>query len=83
MSPAKTAAPIQIPFGLRTQVGPGNHVLDGGPDVLRDVAMATVFAAAMQCYRLSVNKNVCIHVLLAVPTTLFIKGARTLISTVR
>jgi len=83
VSPAKTAAPIQIPFGLRTQVGPGNHVLDGGPDVLRDVAMATVFAAAMQCYRLSVNKNVCIHVLLAVPTTLFIKGARTLISTVR
>jgi len=37
------AAPIQLSFGLRTQVGPRNHVLDGGPDVLRDVAMATVF----------------------------------------
>ena len=26
------AAPIKMPFGLRTRVGPGNHVLDGGPD---------------------------------------------------
>jgi len=32
VSPAKTAAPIELPFGLRTWVGPGNHVLDGGPD---------------------------------------------------
>ena len=30
--PAKTAAPIELPFGLRTSVGPRNHVLDGGPD---------------------------------------------------
>jgi len=29
VSPAKTAAPIEMPFGLRTRVGPGNHVLDG------------------------------------------------------
>jgi len=29
---AKTAAPIEMPFGLRTRVGPSNHVLDGGPD---------------------------------------------------
>jgi len=28
-SPAKTAAPIEMPFGLRTQVSPRNHVLDG------------------------------------------------------
>jgi len=27
------AAPIALPFGLRTWVGPGNHVLDGGPDL--------------------------------------------------
>ena len=26
------AAPIELPFGLRTWVGPENHVLDGGPD---------------------------------------------------
>jgi len=32
VSPAKTAEPIEILFGLRTWVGPGNHVLDGGPD---------------------------------------------------
>ena len=30
VSPAKTAEPIEMPFGLRTRVGPGNHVLDGG-----------------------------------------------------
>jgi len=29
MSSAKTAEPIKMPFGLRTQVGPRNHVLDG------------------------------------------------------
>ena len=32
VSPTKTAALIELPFGLRTWVGPGNHVLDGGPD---------------------------------------------------
>ena len=30
--PAKTAESIEVPFGLRTRVGPGNHVLDGSPD---------------------------------------------------
>ena len=29
MSPEKTAAPIEMPFGLRTLVGPRNHVLYG------------------------------------------------------
>ena len=29
LSPAKAAEPIKMPFGLRTRVGPGNHVLDG------------------------------------------------------
>ena len=32
VSPAKMAEPIEMPFGLRTSVGPGNHVLDGGAD---------------------------------------------------
>jgi len=27
--PCKTAAPIEMPFGLRTRVGTGNHILDG------------------------------------------------------
>ena len=43
MSPEKTAKPIEMTFALRTRVVPGNHVLDGGPEVLRDVAMATNF----------------------------------------
>ena len=29
VSPVKMAEPIEMPFGLRTQVDPGNHVLDG------------------------------------------------------
>ena len=29
VSPAKTAELIEMPFGLRTRVGPGNHVLHG------------------------------------------------------
>jgi len=28
-SVAKTAAPIEMPFGMRTWVGTGNHALDG------------------------------------------------------
>ena len=31
VSPAKTAARIEMPFGLRTRVGPQNNVLHGGP----------------------------------------------------
>ena len=31
VSPAKMAQPIEMPFGWRTRVGPGNHVLDEGP----------------------------------------------------
>jgi len=31
VSPAKTAEPIEVPFGLRTQIGSENHVLDKGP----------------------------------------------------
>ena len=32
VSPAKMAELIEMSFGLRTQVGPGKHVLDGDPD---------------------------------------------------
>jgi len=32
VSPAKTAELIEMPFGLRSWVGPWNHVLDRGPD---------------------------------------------------
>jgi len=29
VSPAKTAEPIEIPFGMWTRVGPRDYVLDG------------------------------------------------------
>jgi len=32
VSPVKTAKPIEMLFGFRTRVSPGNHVLDWGPD---------------------------------------------------
>jgi len=32
VSPAKTAELIEMPFGLRTLVGPGNPVSDGSTD---------------------------------------------------
>ena len=32
MSPAKTAKPIEMPFGLWAGVGSRNHVLTEGPD---------------------------------------------------
>jgi len=40
---AKTVEPIEMAFGLWAQMGPRNHVLDRGPQVLRDIAMATNF----------------------------------------
>jgi len=33
-SPAKAAKPIEMPFGLRTRVGPMKHALDGGAGTL-------------------------------------------------
>ena len=33
MSSAKTAEPIEMPFGRSTHVGSGSRVLDGGPDL--------------------------------------------------
>jgi len=38
------AEPIEMPFGLRAQLDRRNHVLDGDPEVLRDVAIATNFS---------------------------------------
>jgi len=32
VSPVKTAEPIEMPSGLRTWLGPRDHVLDGGSD---------------------------------------------------
>jgi len=40
---AKTAEPIKMPFGLWARKNHRNHVLDGGSEMLRDIAMATIF----------------------------------------
>jgi len=32
---AKRAEPIEMPFGLWTPMGPRNHMLNGGPDLLQ------------------------------------------------
>jgi len=40
---AKTAEPIEMTFGLWARMDHRNHVLDGGAEALRDVAMATNF----------------------------------------
>jgi len=39
----KTAAPIEMPFGFWVRMDSRNHALDGAPQMLRDVAMATNF----------------------------------------
>jgi len=41
VSPAKTVEAIQMSFGLWAWVGPRNHMLDWGSEILRDVALAT------------------------------------------
>ena len=43
VSSAKTVEPIEMPFGLWARMDPRNYVLDGSPEVQRDVAMATNF----------------------------------------
>ena len=39
----KTAKPIEMPFGLWAHMDPRNHVLDGRPEVLRDVNRGNEF----------------------------------------
>ena len=55
MSPAKTAEPVKMPFVLWAGMVPRNHVLDGGPQALTDVAIATNFCLFV--YWLSVGYN--------------------------
>jgi len=54
VSPAKTAEPIEVLFGLRTRVRPRNHVLHGGPDPSWEGAILRGGRAARcKVYRLS------------------------------
>jgi len=49
---AKTAEPVEMPFGLWAGMCPRKHVLDGGPAVLSDVAITTNFGTqfAVICF---------------------------------
>ena len=55
VSPAKTAAAIEMPFRLWARLGPRNHVLGESPQLLRDVAMATNFGTKIAINWLRVN----------------------------
>jgi len=44
---AKTAEPIEMPFGLWARMGRKNRVSDGDPEVLRHVPMATSFGTQL------------------------------------
>ena len=46
-----------MPFELWAMMGRRNHVLDGGPEVLRDVAMATNFGSKIAINWLYVNDS--------------------------
>jgi len=47
VSLAKPAQAIEMPFGLWVRMVPRNHVSDGGPQALRNVAMTTIFTARL------------------------------------
>ena len=53
MSPAKTAEPMKMPFGMLIRVGPGNHVLDGVQIHPRESLMLTGERAHCKVYGLS------------------------------
>ena len=57
VSPAKPAAPIEMPFGYWARMGRRNRVLDGGLEVMRDVAMGTNFGTKIAINWLCVNDS--------------------------
>jgi len=57
VSPAKTAESIEMPFGLWARMGRRNHVLDGGPEVVRNVAVVTNFETKIAVNWLCANDS--------------------------
>ena len=47
VSPAETVEPIEMPFGADSD-GPGNHVLDGGPDLHGEWAICVGLSAPLK-----------------------------------
>jgi len=58
VSPANTAEPIEMPFGLRSPVGPRNHEVDGGPHSLCKGAILSVEGRCIVKYRDSLHPAV-------------------------
>ena len=54
MSIAKTAEPIEMPFGLRTRVGSRNRVLDGVQIPHGKGHMVQRFSRAHDCYMFNI-----------------------------
>jgi len=50
-------SPWEMLFGLWARMGPRNHVLDGGPALVTDVAMATNFGTKIAINWLCVNDS--------------------------
>jgi len=48
---------MEMPFGLWARMEDRNHVLHGGPSVLRDVAMATNFGTKIAINWLCMNDS--------------------------
>jgi len=55
VSPAKTAQPIEMPFGLRNRVGPRNRVLDGDADTLWERAILRLIGCVAQWYNVGLR----------------------------
>jgi len=58
VSPAKPSARIEMPFVLRTLVGPGNHALDEGPDHPWEGAIVRRKGRPMAKYRDTLRSSV-------------------------
>jgi len=61
VSAAKTAEPIEMPFGLRTWMCPRNHMEDGGPDA--PVGKGNFSGKRRPCYSIdtSAARELCKH----------------------
>jgi len=59
VSPAKTAGPVEMPFGLRTRVGLRNHVLDGARSPMRGAVFTGKVMSADLSPLAAANELVC------------------------
>jgi len=53
----KTAYPIEMPFWLWARMGHRNHMLDGDPEMLKDIVMITNIGTKIAINWLCVNHS--------------------------